>query len=909
MNILAASYHNIWPFADRRMSVFFHAWKYLIHAPIGTGKSFLFFDGPLYGLYKYQQRKMLNTHAKQWYIKLLFVLDQETYLVVRKLTPGKSKDSCQSTLYRVGHDTLSSWLQEHYGDVVLPDTDIQDILEKEWIQLEAIDYKNESDIQQLITSLLPPREVFTSTVFLMQDSDNVFELTPADRLNVLKNIFGLVDIDAAKDQIASEKKILQWQKNILQDTGKFNQSLQTHLQTYHKNLVQLSSSYDPDNTFTEYLREIEFLLEKAGIDSFDANTLDVWIHEKIAQAIEQKDDAYKALQIRIQTLQKSLDDTLQEERSLATDIQTIRKDISTLEEIIAKIDIQAFTAKKNALTELKNNQLALNTSIAHETIEQFANVNGEILWSYPQNPQVSDAYSYIQACISQGKVTQESIQSYETQQILLQKQLNDITNYQEQYTIKEWTTAWNDIQARIGEKKASITKDIAHLQDRITTYTTQKKDREQRLELLRQKWENTTMSTTTEKFLHELEAIVWKLSDAVHQRIVSLVSDTFGQEIKQEIEDERKAVEKKYTQWLTDNTITSYEEQLREKKQELTQLDDEPEKVLIDVFAQYAEKLKKHNEEYTQTKEQLNKLDDKQYKKQRAFLETLKSFLAQVDWKHIQSVSQKYNEYNEQIRIQEKDLQSLEAAITQWEETKQKLEWHRVRLEEKLQQQQKLKKNIEQWQTTLREEQNRMAAIHPTALTDHKKWIHDAVRSFEHIAQLVSDYADTKRKLKQLEEREWILGNLYQLFAKELLLVVLDENIPQLNSIVNAYLTNVVDYTLDMQVVQWSNNSVSLEMDIIDSKWKRDIKSLSGWQKTILKLVWMLAIAAHLRAPMLFLDETINNIDADTVGRVADLITDYIKKQDIKLYTVTHNEQIQTMHIWDQILSIDTLTS
>jgi hypothetical protein len=56
-----------------------------------------------------------------------------------------------------------------------------------------------------------------------------------------------------------------------------------------------------------------------------------------------------------------------------------------------------------------------------------------------------------------------------------------------------------------------------------------------------------------------------------------------------------------------------------------------------------------------------------------------------------------------------------------------------------------------------------------------------------------------------LEEREWILGNLYQLFAKELLLVVLDENIPQLNSIVNAYLTNVVDYTLDMHVVQWSN--------------------------------------------------------------------------------------------------------
>jgi DNA repair exonuclease SbcCD ATPase subunit len=232
------------------------------------------------------------------------------------------------------------------------------------------------------------------------------------------------------------------------------------------------------------------------------------------------------------------------------------------------------------------------------------------------------------------------------------------------------------------------------------------------------------------------------------------VSDTFGQEIKQELNDERKALEEKYTHWLSENSIKLYEEQLAKKQQELAQLDSEPEKVLSDVFAQYAEKVKKYSDEHTQIEKQMQSLDAEQYKQQRVFLDALKSFLSQVDWKHIQSVSQKYNEYNEQIRTQEKDIQSLEAAITQGEETKKKLQGHRARLEEKCTQQEKLKSTIEKQGATLHEEQHRMAAIHPTALTDHKKWIHDVVRSFEHVAQLVGDYADTKRKLKQLEERE-----------------------------------------------------------------------------------------------------------------------------------------------------------
>lgn len=59
-----------------------------------------------------------------------------------------------------------------------------------------------------------------------------------------------------------------------------------------------------------------------------------------------------------------------------------------------------------------------------------------------------------------------------------------------------------------------------------------------------------------------------------------------------------------------------------------------------------------------------------------------------------------------------------------------------------------------------------------------------------------------------------------------------------------------------------------------------------------------------MRSPLLFLDETINNLDKDTVGIVADMLTDFIKKNDIKLYTITHSEQIQAMGIWDGVIQL-----
>lgn len=207
---------------EQPFTVFFHQGKFLINAPIGTGKSFLFFDGPLYGLYKYSERKLLNNCSTTGYIKVLFSLYDQYYLITRDLSPGKTKDSCSSSLYMVSvfsPEILSSY------PTIAPNSDIEQILKNLKIQLEQISYKNEVDLNMGMMDLLPPREVFVNTMFLLQDSGNIFELTPANRLLVLKNVFGLLGVDEIKDKMGQIKRDIQTQKKIYSSTEEVDKKL------------------------------------------------------------------------------------------------------------------------------------------------------------------------------------------------------------------------------------------------------------------------------------------------------------------------------------------------------------------------------------------------------------------------------------------------------------------------------------------------------------------------------------------------------------------------------------------------------------------------------------------------------------------------------------------------------------
>jgi len=99
LDLIAISYKNIGPFQDKLLSIFFNTGKMLIKAPIGTGKSFLFFDGPIYGLYKYSSRHILNMKSKEGFVKLIVKVEGNIYLIIRNIKKGKVKESCESKVY------------------------------------------------------------------------------------------------------------------------------------------------------------------------------------------------------------------------------------------------------------------------------------------------------------------------------------------------------------------------------------------------------------------------------------------------------------------------------------------------------------------------------------------------------------------------------------------------------------------------------------------------------------------------------------------------------------------------------------------------------------------------------------------------------------------------------------------
>jgi DNA repair exonuclease SbcCD ATPase subunit len=105
-------------------------------------------------------------------------------------------------------------------------------------------------------------------------------------------------------------------------------------------------------------------------------------------------------------------------------------------------------------------------------------------------------------------------------------------------------------------------------------------------------------------------------------------------------------------------------------------------------------------------------------------------------------------------------------------------------------------------------------------------------------------------------------------------------------------------------LIKTASDKLELEVTVHDSKGERLISSLSGWQKVVLKLVWILAIVSYTRWTSLFLDETINNLDTDTVSRVATMLEDFVRQRDVKLYVVTHSPQIQQMNIWDSVITL-----
>jgi DNA repair exonuclease SbcCD ATPase subunit len=81
---------------------------------------------------------------------------------------------------------------------------------------------------------------------------------------------------------------------------------------------------------------------------------------------------------------------------------------------------------------------------------------------------------------------------------------------------------------------------------------------------------------------------------------------------------------------------------------------------------------------------------------------------------------------------------------------------------------------------------------------------------------------------------------------------------------------------------------------------------LSGGQRALLRLCWILSVSTLFNYSFLFLDETINSLDNEAIARVAVLLEEFIKKQQLHFFVVTHATQIQEMDFWQRIVQLES---
>ena len=281
--------------------------------------------------------------------------------------------------------------------------------------------------------------------------------------------------------------------------------------------------------------------------------------------------------------------------------------------------------------------------------------------------------------------------------------------------------------------------------------------------------------------------------------------------------------------------------------------------------------------------------------------------MTEIDYKSLQEIFQSYQDTEQKIKSLDKEISSLEEALKQIQTLtleKEKFATQILTMQETLEQS---VKQMTTYENELTEVTNQLNILQPQHLLTIEKLTIALKEVGRDLTVLIDEFAGIQMQVKWLQEEEKLLWELYNIFAKELLLLVLQDSLPVLNDIINNYLTQVVDYQINLELIKTSSDKLELEATITDDKGTREIKSLSGGQLVILKIVRMLSISAYIHSPILFLDETINNLDNETVGKVADMLEDFVQSKEMKLYTVTHSQQIQNMDIWDEVVEIETL--
>ena len=847
INLLVAYYENIWPFKEICCSLFFDEWKYLIKAPIWSGKSFLFFDAPRYALYKDSSRNMLNLQSKNGEISLIFEVDWAYYMIKRILKSTKMwNDSCSSQLFTISYNwenllkdiknlTWNTEILQWWENVI---EKFESESGKLW-NLEEIPFKNETDCQSTLESLLPPKEVFLSTVFLLQDADNIFEMRPVDRLIVLKNVFNLLWIDDAKEKVQEKKKEVWYKLKALQDHSLQDNKLRANLKSLWSNLKILEKDDELKSILSandEFFENIEWFFDQIPLSDFSLNWLDNSPFEKAENLIQTKMDVVIKLDAQLSEFNQQVSALNQQKIQILRDIQTAKTNISDLEKKIENIDAKKWNELKEKKMEFYQKSDSLSSSAKYSDFSELIDFwnksaeNDDSFENLEMPKDLKSAFDVLQIVKNAWISLRALIESGETK-------LENI-----------------DLQAK--NWKENHDREIEKIKDLKSRKEDEIKLQRTRIEELDKMWaENSDFDCPDlcKKCPH-INAINKQQYEQYSQQ-------------KDKLNQTLKTMKSEYEKQDFDNKIKELENQ--------------------------------KNPEWGDLKKDL----EKKIKEQTEFSGSLRGYLVNIwfaEWvksyREWESIQREIQWIDKQLFQREEESKNLE----KYQQDKVAAETSLQHLEKSLNEQDKQIEDLNvkiEWVKSEKEKSNL------PKLQQQQTEIKQIFQTISQIEQLVEDSVNSKNLTKQLQEDEKKLGRLYSILSKEIVFLALDDYLPVLSDVINNYLSQCVDYTLKMQIDE-NGDKLELNVKVIDSKWEREVKSLSGGQRTVLKLVWMLAVSSYLHTPLLFLDETINNLDLDTVWKVSEMINNFVKQRTMKFYTVTHNKEIQDMQIWDDVIEV-----
>jgi len=208
----------------------------------------------------------------------------------------------------------------------------------------------------------------------MQDSDNIFELTPIDRLTILKNVFNLMGIDEAKEVLADKKREIRYKIKATTDISKYNEKLKNNIQNYlstfdsTKKLLENNIDTKPYQQFFDERKMIE---EKIQISDFSLKDFPIDRERNLHKYIEEKKTQEQKLTHQLETIQK---DIAQEQKKIK-DHQTSQKElstsISTLHKKIENINEKKIEIVKEQKKEIISKQNKSESQIPKKELRNF----------------------------------------------------------------------------------------------------------------------------------------------------------------------------------------------------------------------------------------------------------------------------------------------------------------------------------------------------------------------------------------------------------------------------------------------------------------------------------------------------------------------------------------------------------